>query len=503
MSLFKQSSIAFLFIISLVIQPIFFTSSYASNSNVTPSKHTKKKLSKPKSNIQRNLPDPIGEAHAASSFPYSRAQLMRLPKKELEYLPFDLDVPGEAFVSTGPYVGVSIQFAGSDLIVNSPSVNTDVQLLNIRKDILSQLRAMGGTSYTEPYHSHLLLSGLIETQAGYFKEAGSPSRTDIDLSSVSVDMFVIGPSNWLLGFAEFNYDDGRSHFGDYRVAYSRVFVNKAFVTIGNFSESPWYGTAGQFYVPFGTYSSVMVSAPLTKILGRTKARAIEIGYQQQSKQAFYGSAYIFRGDSHAASVSKVNNGGINIGYRFANFCGSGNVGGGIIANIADSAGLQIGNGFEHFEQLHHRVPAYDLRASLDIGEHINLIGEYIGTAKEFNLNDMSYNGHGAQPSALDLEAAYSNYLWDRPVSVGIGYTKSDQALSLDIPLTRYSLVFNTSIWRNTLQSLEFRVDRNYAASDSGNGPVGAQTSVGSCTSLTCAQNGGINRAVTAQFDYYF
>jgi hypothetical protein len=428
-------------------------------------------------------------------------QLRKLIQEEKEYLPFDMDVPGQAFVSTGPYIGVPFQFAGNDLVVNSPSVNKDVQLLGIRKSIMEQLKAMGGEIVQEPYHSHLLLSGLVEATADYYNPGGSPSTTDINLSSVNLDAFILGPSPWMLGFVEFNYNDAQpinDVFGGtsrYRTSDSRLLVNNAFVTLGNFAESPFYGTFGQFYVPFGVYSSVMVSNPLTKILTRTKARSILLGFMQQDpKGSFYGSAYIFRGDSHAASVAKINNGGLNFGYKFKGDVFKGKFGGGVIGNIADSGGMQTAGNFQNSEQLVHRVPGYDLNTVLGIGDHIDIIGEFVLASTSFNPTNMSYNGSGAKPWAYDIEAAYSINLFEtKPSSLGVGFSQSHEALALGLPLNRMALVLNTSWWRNTLQSLEFRRDREYAASDTSTAAAG----------LVTTASGKIDKAVTAQFDYYF
>lgn len=442
--------------------------------------------------------------------------LIRLIGESQTYLPFDLDVPGQAFVSTGPYVGVPVQYSGSHLIINSPSVNTDVQLLGIRKHIHEQLNLMGGSLFKEPYHSHLLLSGLVEVQTNYTKPGGRGGTSDIDVTNVSLDAFFLGPSDLLLGFIEFTYDNGPPPGTAYRVGNSRVYVNKAFITIGDLSLSPFYGTFGQFYVPFGTYSSLMVSDTLPKLLGRTKARALELGFQQQTKNALYGSVYVFRGDAHARA-NRINNGGINLGLKLQVEKFSANVGVGAIGDLADSGGMQLGNGFTRFEKIHHPVPAIDVHGLFNFGPNINVIAEYVAALDRFNHHDMSFNHHspkpwlfgrhekhGAQPWALDTQVAYSFYILnDRPSSIGLGFGKSSQALSLGIPLTRTSVVFNTSLWRNTLQSLEFRHDKNYAESDCANGPTEAEPRRGACVAARCKASGKSDNAVTAQFDYYF
>jgi len=447
--------------------------------------------------------------------PLRGRDLIKLICEEKEHLPFDLDVPGQAFVSTGPYVGVPIQYSGSNLIVNSPSVNLDVQLLNIRKSIHKQLMAMGGEIFKEPYHSHLLLSGVVEGRADYFNRGGSPSTTNLNVTNVSLDAFFLGPSDWTLGFVEFSYDDNapiRNNVFEstsyYTTSNSRVFVNKAFATVGDFSKSPFYGSFGQFYVPFGVYSSVMVSTPVTTLLTRTKARALLLGMQQQKDNGFYGSAYIFRGDSHAASVSKINNGGLNAGFKYKCPCScgdlNGNFGAGLIANIADSGGMQIGNGFKNYEQISHRVPGYNLHGLFGIGEHIDLIGEFVGSTTAFSEKDMSFNGRGAKPWAFDTEAAYTFTILDeRPSTIALSYQQTHEALSLGLPLSRISTAFTTSLLRNTLEGIEFRYDRTYAGSDTANGPTGAETVVGACTSATCKATGKSDKAIIASFDYYF
>ncbi|OGT59412.1 MAG: hypothetical protein A3F43_03865 [Gammaproteobacteria bacterium RIFCSPHIGHO2_12_FULL_42_10] len=460
-----------------------------------------------KSNTSSTALSTSTTANAAAS----NKKISQFATEETQYLPFDMDVPGQAFVSTGPYIGVPLQFSGSNLIINSPSVNLDTQLLGIRKSIHQQLVAMGGEIFKEPYHSHLLLSGVAEGEANYINNGGSPSTTNIDVTNLSLDGFFIGPSDWTMGFFELSYNNQSpinngvyAATSNYTDSNSNVFINKVFVTVGNFAQSPYYGSIGQFYVPFGQYSSIMTSTPFTTVLTRTKARALLLGWKQQQDNAFYGSLYTFSGDAHVASVSKINNGGFNAGYQYRYGVVNGNLGGGMIGNIADSGGMQLNTGFNAFEQISHNVPGYNVRGVFTLLDHVSLVGEFVGAATAFNVNDMSFNGHGAKPWALDAEAAYTFTIFDnKPSTFAVGYQKTTEALAVGLPMNRISLVMQTSLLRNTLQGIEFRHDQTYAASSSANGPTGAASTPGSCTAATCTATGKGNNAVTASFDYYF
>ena len=448
-----------------------------------------------------------------------------LPTQGPLYLPVDFDVPGQSFVSSGPYIGIPLEFTGGHLIVNSPSINEDVVLLQVNKNINQRLAALGRPK--ESVGSHVLLSGLVEGQALYRWGGGASSVSDIDLTTANFDAFIMGPSTWTSAFMELAYDNNigtqtGSFSSNNRMLNSRVFINKAFVILGDFQKSPFYASFGQMYVPFGTYSTTMVSAPLTRILARTQARALVVGYKQQTTNSLLATAYIFNGPSHASATTHVNNGGINISYNFKEGNYIATVGGGVIGNMADSLGMQFtGNNnntpplFGGFggptetytipgtttviqqntgsEQLVHRVPAYDINLKIGIGDNIQLIGEYITASTHFSSTDLTFDGHDAKPSAFNIEGVYNMPWFVNPTSISVSYQKSKDALAIGLPSSRYSIAVNRSFWKNTLQTLEFRRDYDYGKTD---------TSTGSEIAGPSGSGKAMNM-VTLQFDYYF
>ncbi len=439
--------------------------------------------------------------------------------KTTSYLPIDLYVPGQAFVSSGPYLGTPLEYSGSNLIINSPSVNEDALLLKMRSNINKRFEALGMNS--EVSTSHLLLSGFVEGQ-GIYKDRGiGSSTTNIDLSAANLDAYILGPSTWTSGLMEFAYDNDNgtnegAYFNNARTQNSRVFVNKAFIIIGDLSKSPVYGSIGQMYVPFGVFSSTMVSSPFTKILGRVQARAVNIGYLQPGPNALYAAGYMFKGDAHGSATGRVNNGGLNLGYRLKQDKFSEDLGAGVIANIADSQTMQntdfqsasIFGGFGATgtctningvssacgnERLVRRVPAYDLHGKFSIGDSVDILGEYITTSNSFSSNDLSINLRNAKPQAFHGEAVYSFDTFAHPTSLSAAYDLSKDALALGLPAKRYSVAVNTSIWRNTLESLEVRHDIDYSKNVVSGGSLVAGPQ----------GTGRSDNVVTAQMDLYF
>jgi len=458
-----------------------------------------------------------------------------LPTQGSMYIPYDLDVPGQSFVSSGPYIGVPLEFTGGHLLINTPSINEDITLLQIDQNIYKRLKSMG-RPVGEFLGSHILLSGLIEAAASVKNTNSNKDNSsffnntvsDVNLTSVNFDVYIMGPSTWTSAFIDFAYDSNigtqtGSFSSNNRAFNSRVYVGKAFMVIGDFDKSPFYASFGQMYVPFGVYSSTQASSPLTKILGRTLARPLVVGYKQQSENSLLATAYAFKGASHDGTTRNINNGGLNLSYSFKQEKYRAVVGAGIIANIADSQGMQItGNntanpplfggfggpvetyspyGYEAptwqvatgNEELKHIVPAIDVNAKLKLGPNWQMIAEYVLATRKFSYEDLTYNESGAQPQALNVELVYNIPFAKNPTSFGISYQQSSDALAIGLPAKRVSGTLNWSWWKNTLQKFEVRHDINYKkdALSTGSG-IEAPTGNGECANMA-----------VLQFDYFF
>ncbi len=391
-----------------------------------------------------------------------------------------------ARVSIGPYLNQDWLFDGSELLINTPSIREDVRLLLAQAKLLAEVRALG---IPEPPLPRLVFSGKLEGQASFTKTYAGANVNNIDFSGAELDTYVQA-NDWVSGYMALDYDPSEAMDG------SRVFLNRAFITIGNLSKLPVYTTIGQIYVPFGRYSSAMVTTPSTLGLGRTRVRALVLGYQQTGDNAFHAEAYAYQGLTNPVNNSNINDQwGSDAGYQFDVGKVSGEVGASYISNLGDSQGMQA-SVFSTDQTQHHNVPAFDVYGSLAF-KPLVFLAEYVDALKSFQFYDMNFANQGAWPKAFHVEADYTFNTGSKPSSIGVAYDQTSEALAVGLPKNSYSIFYNVNIWSSTNFALEYRHNVNYPPSAATNDPADPTPA-----SIT-GDLGKTDNIVTASFDLFF
>lgn len=411
-------------------------------------------------------------------------------------------------VTTSPLLGLRSAFDASDLLYQYPSMNEDLIILRQRQYFEDHLRYVGDTLADRAI---IVLSGALEGQIIYNRDFTGFSNGDINLTTAELD-FISMLSTWANGFVSLDYDSAPPATGS-RVTNSRIYLSRGFLTIGNLEVSPLYLTIGQYYPPFGRYSTLMLTTPLTKSLARIEARSALIGYY---KSGFYGELYGFQGFRRTGVRYTFRQGGLNMGYQAYSF----DFGAGYVTNMADSQGMQsnginpivtsfiTGNisqltlsqfgGFGDTpggNNLVHNVPGVDAHMEFNKGP-VSLITEFITATQHFAPQDMTFNGNPADVKAMHLEIDYNINVHNKPISFGLIYGQSWESLALNLPKNSYIAVISTSIWKNTMMGIEYRHDDNYGAT--------ALSSVtGAGLPVPPANIGGTRNLVTLQFGAYF
>lgn len=404
-------------------------------------------------------------------------------------------------VVLSPYTGERPAFDGSDYLVNISSINRDVRLMEQRKRLYDAYNDLG---YPTPDRPILALSGKLEPFASVGKTFLNNWDDDLTLGSAEIDVAIL-LNSYVEAFVSLAYDNDAPADGGPRVTNSSFDLALGFVNIGNLDYSPIYFTAGQLYAPYGRYSSAMISAPLTMRLARNLARPVILGYKTQEGPGPFAQIYGFKSDT---TLGKSGNGGITTGFTFDTGFWKGEIGGSYVHSIADADGMQLtffGNddnfggfgsplrGNERVKKVH----GIDIYGILRFDRY-NLTAEWVGAVQSFRPEDLSFNYFGAKPQAGQLEAGATFMVFDKPASVGLGYQWTHNALALGLPKQRYSGVFNISLWKDTVESIEFRHERDYGRAQFANG-----ASPDDRVNVPIFGTGGTANTVFAQLGVFF
>jgi hypothetical protein len=402
-------------------------------------------------------------------------------------------------VVTSPYLGDRPAFDGSDYIVNISSINRDIRLMQQRRKLYRAYRNMG---YPIPQRPIIALSGKAEPVGMINSNYVGGTNVDLTLGSSELDIAAALNQN-VEAYIAIAYDESPPDIGP-RINNSAFNLNMGFVNIGNLDKTPFYFTAGQLYVPFGRYSSAMISSPLTLNIARTKTRPFILGYKSQSDTGPFVAGYVYRSDT---VLGRAGVGGVNAGYTFLFNTISGEVGASYISSMNDAAGMQdtaanpgtfggfgsILNGNEFVR----KTQAVDVYGNISY-DRFNFAAEWVGAVQAFRPEDLSFNGRGAKPQGLQTEIGMTFRAFNRPASIGVGYQRTRDALALNLPQQRYIGVFNISIWKDTVESIEYRHEIDYGANQFANGaaPLGV-------INANTKGTGGTADTVSAQIGVYF
>ncbi len=380
-------------------------------------------------------------------------------------------------LSTSPYLAVTTAFDASDVWSQQSSMNEDLFLLQYRDKLEKELNKRHASLAQRPI---IELSGAIEGVVmqtfNDFHNNGPSGDVNLNTAELDVNAMI---SKWAIGFMSIAYDSAPPQTGN-RVTNSRLFLSRGFATIGNLEAFPLYFTIGQTYLPFGRYSSNMVTSPVTLSLARINDRTAILGYY---KDGIYAQLYVYPGIDSNNADTVFHEGGLNVGikrpFTLASTKGSINFGGGIISDMTDSQG--IGNtgassprfpGFTNIETaeisnsypFEHVVPGADIHSEITYGSW-SLALEFVSALARFSNEDLTFNGHGASPKASHVELARTFPISNYTYTAGGSYGRTWEAVGLNLPQQSFTVYVRTSFWKNTITALEFRHDIDYSTND--------------------------------------
>lgn len=354
-------------------------------------------------------------------------------------------------VIASPYIGMHSAMDGGDLLINSPTINQDLYLLQQKSGLLKRV---GADYLNAPV---IELSGKVEGLVTMYDKKHQHAASDISLGSAELNINAMA-SSWANAFMSVDYDPPVKN----NIESSHVYIRRAFVTIGNLDRSPIYGSVGRMYVPFGVYSSGMVTSNVTSDLAEMDALSATLGYHKNGVTLV---AYAFNGRPTSTTDHELNDWGLNANYEMQLMNQTQKVGVGYVSNLADGT-----NQANTFSTTVKGVQGLNINANIMFNKHINLIAEYIRALNRFKSTDFASTttplvNNAPKPTALDVELGYIFTNLMHPTNVYVAYNNTTDGANFGLPQNAYIAVVNTSWFKNTVQSLEYRHNHHFVSPD--------------------------------------
>lgn len=245
----------------------------------------------------------------------------------------------------------------------------------------------------------------------------------------------------------------------------------------NISQDALFLKAGRMIVPFGNFSSHMITDPLTLEIGEAHESALEVGFESGGLRA---SVYAFNGeaDQNKTDSDVVDDFGLSLSYVMNSDSMNIDVGIDYINNMAETDGIEgtvITGPSLAASTIEEHTAAMALHAIINI-DKLEIIAEYVTASDDFNTADLGFNGGKAKPSASNIELAYTMDMGGREITVAVAHQTSADIDGSVLPESRNMISASTTLAEAVAFTVEYTDASDYRLSDGGSGESGGMLS---------------------------
>ncbi|MDH5612064.1 MAG: LbtU family siderophore porin [Gammaproteobacteria bacterium] len=322
----------------------------------------------------------------------------------------------------------------------------------------STLAALAISSTSVVAEPKLEFSGLVEAEFSSGKDHTTAKGSDIVLAKIELGLDAQINNNVSAHLLMLHEDDDTD---------PPVF-EEGYINITN---NALFLKAGRIIVPFGNFTSHMITDPLTLEIAEAHESALEVGYENGSLRA---SVYAFNGASDKNKVDSdvVDDFGFSLSYVMESSSMNLDVGFDYINNMAETDGLEgalIGANTPFVED---HTAGMAIHAIVNI-DKLNVIFEYVTAANNFNTLDLGFNGGKAKPSASNIEGAYSMDVGGREMTFAIARQTTSDIDGSALPKSRIMLSVSTIVAEAVNLTVEYTDANDYKLADGGQGTSGS------------------------------
>ncbi len=306
------------------------------------------------------------------------------------------------------------------------------------------------------------IGGVVEVEAVYKNPDSGDSSSDAVLATAEIGV-AAEINDWVSAETALLYEEDDTDLE----------VDIAVISIAN-PNGPWFVGAGLMYTPFGTFETNLISDPLTLEIGEIRETSVLAGIEANG---FTGGLYAFNGELSEDGDDDIDNLGAFLGYAHENENSAFGFNMGYITDIGDTDTLQDvvqENLDDNAVEYSDHVGGFAVSGMVTFGS-FNIFAEYLTATDEFEMEELAFDGEGARPEALNIEAGYTFNLGGIAMVAALAYQRTDEAVVLELPQERIIGGLSAEIFENTLLSIEWAHDEDYSDSEGGTDELGGDT----------------------------